>query len=485
MTFVTTANKMLIGGELVESESGEWMDAINPATEELIGRFPAGNERDVARAADAAEKAWPAWNGLGVAGRAEALRHFGRKVAERADELLEVEVRDTGNTIAPMRGDVRTGVENINFYAGLGSQLGGSSIPSTTGNLHFSVREPYGVVARIVPYNHPVMFAIARTAGALMAGNAVVVKPPETASLSAMLLSEIAKEALPPGVFNIVTGTGAGVGAPLVRHPNIKRIAFIGSVATGMAIQRMAAEVCVKHITLELGGKNPMIIFPDVDPDEAAAAGVAGMNFSWQGQSCGSTSRLLVHESIYDQVVERLVTRIEAIKLGDPMDPESQMGAINSKPQYEKVMRYIDIAKQDGARLLAGGARPEGEMFKKGYWVRPTLFADVKQSMRIACEEVFGPILSVIKWSTFEEAIEIANATDLGLTASVYSNNIDDALGAARRIRSGYVWVNSVGPHYAAVPYGGMKNSGVGREEGLDELLSYTEEKVLNIAVRK
>lgn len=485
MTFVTRASKMLIGGELVESESGEWLDSINPATEELIGRFPAGTERDVARAVDAAGKAWPEWNAAGVAARGEALRKFARLMQERADELLEVEVRDTGNTIVPMRGDVRIGAEGLNYYAGIGYELKGESIPASTGNLHFTVREPYGVVGRIVPFNHPVMFATARSAAALMAGNAVVVKPPETASLSALVLSEIAREALPPGVFNIVTGTGAGAGAPIVRHPAVKRIAFIGSVPTGMAIQRMAAEVAVKHVTLELGGKNPMIVFPDCDSAAIIDAAITGMNFSWQGQSCGSTSRLLLHESIHDQVVEGLVERINAIRVGDPMDEASQMGAINSKGQYDKVLNYIEVAKAGGAKLLAGGYRPEGPGFEKGFWVRPTLFSNVTQDMRIANEEVFGPILSVMKWSTLDEAIAIANATDLGLTASIWTSNIDDALAAARRVQSGYIWINTVGPHYPALNYGGFKNSGTGREEGLEEMLSYTEQKAFNIALRR
>lgn len=485
MNGLTKSTRMLIGGELVESEGGAWMDAINPATEDVIGRFPAGNDRDVAKAVDAADRAWPQWNAMGVAARAEAMRNFGRKILERADELLEVEVRDTGNTIAPMRGDVKHGVASIDYYAGLGYELKGETIPATPDNLHFTVREPYGVVARIVPFNHPVMFATARTAGALMAGNAVVVKPPETASLSALILSEIAREALPPGVFNIVTGTGAGVGAPLVRHPAVKRIAFIGSAGTGMAIQRMAAEVAVKHVTLELGGKNPMIVFPDVDPQSIIASAIAGMNFSWQGQSCGSTSRLLLHESIYDEVVAGLVERINAIRVGDPMDETSQMGAINSKVQYDKVLNYIEMAKREGATLLAGGQRPTGPGFEKGFWVRPTLFGDVTQDMRIANEEVFGPLLSVMKWSTFDQALEIANAVDLGLTASIWTNNIDDALGAARRVRAGYVWINSVGPHYPAMNYGGYKNSGTGREEGLEEMVSYTEQKVYNIALRR
>lgn len=485
MKSITQASRMLIGGELVESASGEWLDAINPATEEVIGRVPAGNAQDMGRAIDAADKAWPAWNAMGVAARAQALRTFADRMQERAAELLDVEVRDTGNTITPMRGDVKAGAEGLRYYAGLAYELKGETVPATPDNLHLSIREPYGVVGRIVPYNHPVMFATARTAAALMAGNAVVVKPPETASLSALILSEIARESLPPGVFNIVTGTGAGAGAPLIKHPLVKRVAFIGSVNTGMAIQQMAAANAVKHVTLELGGKNPMIVFPDMDIDAVVRAAIAGMNFSWQGQSCGSTSRLLLHESIYDQVVEQLVERVNAIRVGDPLDEASQMGAINSRPQYEKVLGYIKLAQDEGATLAAGGHRPEGTAFAKGFWVRPTVFTGVTQAMRIANEEIFGPVLSVMKWSTLDQALDIANAIDLGLTASIWTNNIDDALYAARTVRAGYVWINTVGPHYPALGYGGFKNSGTGREEGLEEMLSYTEQKVISIALRR
>ncbi|MDF0546387.1 aldehyde dehydrogenase family protein [Sphingobium sp. H39-3-25] len=481
MNRATNASRMLIGGKLVESLSGDWLESIDPSTEEVIGHAPAGNEADVDQAVEAAEAAWPAWHGIGVAARAEAMRAMGRRMLERADEILEVEVRDTGNTITPMRGDVRSGVEGLNYYAGLAYELKGETIPSTPGGLHMTLREPYGIVARIAPFNHPIMFATARTAAALIAGNAVIVKPPETSPLSALILAEIAAETMPPGVFNIVTGTGAGAGAPIARHPAIKRIAFIGSVPTGMAIQRAAAEVAVKHVTLELGGKNPMIVFPDADIEETVSAAIAGMNFAWQGQSCGSTSRLLLHESIYDRVVEALVERVRSIRVGNPLDPESQMGPINSRGQYEKVLNYVEIAKGDGARLAVGGARPAGDYFKRGFWIEPTLFVDVEQSMRIAQEEVFGPILSVLKWRTVDEAVAISNATEFGLTASIRTNDINQAMDVARRVRSGYIWINGAGPHFPAMPFGGFKNSGVAREEGIEEMLSYTETKAIHI----
>ncbi len=478
---VTEACHMLIGGQLVESESGAWDESLNPATEEVIGRAPAATAGDVAKAVASAEQAWPHWAAMGVSARAEVLRAFGNSLLKRADELLRVEVMDTGNTIGPMRGDVRMGVDSLNYYAGVGYELKGQTIPSTPGNLHFTVREPYGVVVRIVPFNHPVMFATARTAAALMAGNAVIVKPPETSPLSALVLAEIARDVFPAGVFNIVTGTGATAGDALVRHPTVKRIAFIGSTATGRAIQRAAAESSVKHVSLELGGKNPLIVFPDADPDAVAKAAVAAMNFSWQGQSCGSTSRLLLHESLYDRVLDQVVDLVSAIRVGDPMDERSQMGPVNSAAQLAKVKHYIRIGETDGARLLTGGCRPEGSAFARGYWIRPAVFGAVTPDMRIAKEEVFGPVLSVMRWSNVDAAIEMANAVEYGLTAAIWTNDIDTALTTARRVRAGHQWINGYGAPYMAVPFGGVKNSGCGREEALEEMLDYTEIKTINV----
>jgi aldehyde dehydrogenase (NAD+)/betaine-aldehyde dehydrogenase len=472
---------MLIGGDLVHARSGEFDESINPATEETIGRVPRGGAEDVDAAVRAAEAAWPEWAALTPALRGKSMRAFGEALRARAEEILKVEVADTGNTVTPMRGDVGMAVDSLDYYAGLAHEVKGQTIPATYENLHLTVREPYGVVVRIAPFNHPLMFAVARTAAALAAGNAVVVKPPETSPLSAMILAEIAREVLPPGVFNIVTGGGLTVGDALVRHPGVKRIAFIGSPSTGRAIQRAAAEEAVKHVTLELGGKNPLIAFPDTDPQTIADAAVRGMNFAWQGQSCGSTSRLLLHEDIHDRVLELLVEKVKAIRIGDPQDPETGMGPVNSRMQYDKVMSYFEAAKSDGATLMTGGRRPEGPLFEKGFWVEPTVYSGATPGMRIWQEEVFGPILSVGRWKTFEEAVEMANSTEYGLTAAVWSNDINDALRMVRKIRSGHTWVNACSAHYLGVPFGGMKNSGVGREEGIEEMLSYTELKTINI----
>ena len=296
---------MLIGGKLVASESGRWMESVNPATEEVIGRTPEGTAKDVNLAVEAAEKAQPEWAALPVSKRADYLHKLSDGMAKRADEILRVEVMDTGNTIFKMRDDVGKAIGQLKFFAGLGYETKGQSVPSTPSNMHFTLREPYGVVGRIIPFNHPISFAASRMAAPLIAGNTIVEKPSEQSPLSASILAEIAAEVMPPGVVNIVTGHGREAGDALVRHPRVKRIAFIGSVQTGMAIQRSAAEVAVKHVTLELGGKNPMIVFPDADYQKALAGAVSGMNFAWSGQSCGSTSRLFIHELLYDKFLAR------------------------------------------------------------------------------------------------------------------------------------------------------------------------------------
>ena len=482
MERVCEAERMLIGGELVESVTGEWSTSINPATEEPIGRVPAGSSEDVDRAVQAAEKAWPAWAALTPMGRAAAMNRFADAIAARADEILRIEVSDTGNTIRPMRMiDVPTAVESLRYYAGLGPDLRGDTIPATSQNLHLTLHEPYGVVARIAPFNHPIMFAVARTAAALAAGNAVIVKPPETSPLSSMVLAEIARDTLPPGVFNIITGEGAVVGNAIVRHPGIKRIAFIGSPETGRAIQRSAAEVGVKHITLELGGKNPMIVFPDCDPEKIADAAVFGMNFSWQGQSCGSLSRLLVHEDIYDHVLNAVVERVAALRIGDPLSDATDVGPVNSELHMQRILAHCDNADADGARRMLGGARPEGKQFLKGFWVAPTVYADVSPDMRLWQQEVFGPVMAIGRWKDFDEAVAMANSTEYGLTAAVWTHDINAALKMAKQIRSGHIWINGSSMHFLGVPFGGMKSSGVGREEGREELLSYTESKTINI----
>ena len=473
--------KMLIGGELVASSTGEWIESVNPANEEVIGYVPAGGKTDIDHAVSAAAEAFPAWAALDPARRAAYLRELAVKLRGHQDALVQLEVADTGNTIREMERDVESGASALEYFAGLAMEVKGETIPATTANLHFSLREPFGVVGRIVPFNHPVMFAASKIAAPLAAGNTVVLKPSEQSPLSSALFARACQEVFPAGVVNVVTGFGRTAGDALVRHPDVKRLAFIGSVPTGMAIQRAAGETSVKALSLELGGKNPMIVFPDADLPRALQAAVRGMNFTWQGQSCGSTSRLFLHTSVYDEAVERLAAAVSALRVGDPMDYGSDAGPVNSKRQWEKDLGYVEIAKSEGARLVAGGGRPDGERFERGYWLSPTVFADVTPGMRIFREEVFGPLLSVIRWEDTDEVIEMANAVEYGLTAAIWTNDLRTALTTARRVQSGYVWINGSSAHFRGTSFGGKKNSGTGTEEGLDELLSYTESKTIHV----
>jgi acyl-CoA reductase-like NAD-dependent aldehyde dehydrogenase len=473
---------MLIDGKMVESQGGAWLETINPADESPLGRVPHGNAADMKAAVGAAQKAFPAWAALTMAERAGYIRKLADAILARTDEFAKIESLDTGNTMGPMRRDVIVAVDRMRFAAGLAYEIKGETIPSTAGNIHLTLRVPYGVTGRIIPFNHPIGFAASRIAPAIIAGNTLVIKPSEQSPLSSSILGELCAELLPPGVVNIVTG-GRDTGEALVRDARVKRIAFIGSVPAGMAIQKAAAETAVKHVSLELGGKNPLVAFEDADPEKVAANAVGGMNFGWQGQSCGSMSRIVLHESIHDDVVGRILERVKKIKVGHPLDPETKMGPINSKGQYDKVLTYIEQGKREGAKLLLGGRIPQGEQFRRGFWVEPTIFGDVNMSMRIAREEIFGPVMSILRFRTEEEAVTIANDVDYGLTAAVWTNDLGRALRVSQAINAGYIWVNGVGQHFRGVPYGGMKNSGTGREEGLSEILSYTEEKVINLMV--
>ncbi|MEZ5565099.1 MAG: aldehyde dehydrogenase family protein [Gammaproteobacteria bacterium] len=474
---------MYIGGKFVRGSSGQWIESVNPGTEEVHGRIPVATARDVDAAVVAAEAAQPGWAGLSIWERRDMLRNLAAGIRARAAEVLPMEAADTGNTIASLGHDIEVAANYIDLFSGFGTEMKGDSVPATSDGIHFSIREPYGVVARIVPFNHPFLFAGAHLAAPLMAGNTVIIKTPETSPLSGTIMGEICRDVLPAGVVNILHGAGLPTGDAIVRHPRIWRIGFTGSVQTGLAIQRSAAEVAVKHISLELGGKNPMIVCPDADPETVARAAVIGMNFAWAGQSCGSNSRLLIHESLYDEVAERIVDQVAKIRVGDALDPTSEMGPVNSAAHYQRVLSFVESARSDGAKLLTGGERPGGEAFSRGYWLRPTVYGAVTMNMRVAREEVFGPILSLLKWKTQEEAIAMANGTEYGLASGVWTHDLKTAMDFARALQSGFVWINTTARHFVGMPFGGWKNSGLGREECLEELLSYTHNKAIHVFV--
>lgn len=473
---------MLIGGKLTFGEGGEWITSLNPSTEVPIGRVPAGTAGDVAAATAAAHAAQPGWAALDNAQRGGYLRTLAAAIRARAEEVRQIEAADSGNTVANLGNDLHKASNHFEYFAGLQGEVKGETINGLSPGMHMTLRVPWGVVGRIVPFNHPFMFATANLAAPLAAGNTVVLKSPETSPLTAGIVAELCAAHLPPGVVNVVHGHGLPVGDAIARHPLIRRIGFTGSIRTGLAIQRAAAETCVKHVSLELGGKNPLIIFPDADPDKAADAAVAGMNFAWAGQSCGSTSRVLVHESLADRVTARLLERLAAIKVGDACDPASQMGPLNSAVHLSRVQALVEKGKAE-ARLRLGGGAPDGPGFARGYWLAPTLFDEVTPGMAIAREEVFGPVMTVQRWSTTEEMLAIANGTPYGLTASIFTNDITAALTCARALEAGVTHINGSRMHYVGAPFGGMKDSGLGGEECLAELLSYTEVRALHISL--
>jgi 2-formylbenzoate dehydrogenase len=473
---------LVIGGQRVPARSRRVFTDESPATEEVIATVPDGDEADVDAAVAAAGPAARAWRRVPARERGALVADLARVLEEHADELTLLDAIDGGHPVTAMYTDVAIAASMLRLFAGLAIELKGSTIPATAEHLHLTVREPFGLVGRIIPFNHPLMFAAGKIAAPLVAGNAVILKPAESAPLSALRIGELFAPVLPPGVLSVVAGDGPAAGRAVARHPAIRRIGFIGSDATGRSIQRDAADAGVKDVTLELGGKNALIAFPDADPDQVASGAVAGMNFARSsGQSCGSTSRLLLHESIADEVLDHVVRRMTAIRIGSPLDPATEMGTMASRAQYDKALRYIGVAAGEGADVLAGGGRPAGLEHERGLFIAPTLLGGVQPDMRIAREEVFGPVLSVMTWKDEDEAVEIANSVDYGLTGSVWTNDIRRAHRVASALDAGYLWINGSSTHFPGVPFGGMKLSGVGREESLDELLSYTQLKTVNI----
>lgn len=469
--------RMLIDGKVVDARSGATMETINPSTGQVLSTVPIADHSDVKQAVAAAERAQPAWNELGVRGRRDHFDKLASLVEQHAEELAVIDAVDGGNPIDAMRFDVKLVLWQLRDYPSVALDMGGRTLPATPGNLHYTTHQPYGVVGRIVPFNHPIMFAGVGALAALIAGNTVVMKPAEQTPLSALRLGELIADAFPPGVWNIVTGDAA-VGDAIVTHPTIKRLAFTGSTEIGRRIQQRAAETAVKHVSLELGGKNPMVVFPDVEVERAARAAVMGMNFGTvQGQSCGSTSRVFVHSSIYDDVVDAIRGHLDAIGVGIPYQAGTQMGPLVSARHHQRVMDYISSGRQEGATLVTGGGRPAGADLQDGYFLSATCFADVTMDQRIGREEIFGPVVSVFRWDDLDEVISQANGVEYGLTASVWTHDIDLAHHTADRLQAGYVWVNDTARHFWGMPFGGFKNSGTGREEAASEIRSYTETK--------
>ncbi|WP_236787619.1 aldehyde dehydrogenase family protein [Amycolatopsis sp. GM8] len=471
---------LLIDGELRAAEGGRTYQRISPYLGEPIATVPDATVSDADAAVAAAARARREWRLTPAPQRAAAVSKAAQIIEEHGDELAVLDTIDAGSPLANSKLDVQITLAQARLFAGLALEMKGDTIPASAG-LHLTVREPVGVVVRIVPFNHPLMFA-GKIFAPLVAGNPTILKPPEVAPLSALRLGELLRDVFPPGVLGVVVGDGPAVPDRLVRHPDVRRIGFIGSERTGMAIQRAAAESGIKQVSLELGGKNAMVVFADADLDQAADAAIRGMNFTWSGQSCGSNSRLLVQRSVHDELVERIAARLRDHRLGDPLDPASAQGTMISRAQYDKVLGYLDTARREGAHVVTGGGHPEGPEFARGLFIAPTVLTGVREDHTVAREEIFGPVLSVLPFETEEDAVRIANDSTYGLTAAVWTRDISRALRMARELEAGFTWVNDSSKHFPNVPYGGVKASGLGREESLEELLSYTELKSINIS---
>jgi aldehyde dehydrogenase (NAD+) len=476
--------RMYIGGQWVDAASGEVFESDNPYTGQPWAQVPRGGPTDVDRAVQAARSAFTTgdWPKLNPSQRGALLRKLGDLVAEHARPLAEVEVRDNGKLFAEMSGQTAYMAHWLHYYAGLADKIEGAVIPVDKAEMfNYTRHEPLGVIGAIVPWNSPLLLATWKMAPALAAGNTMVIKPSEYTSASALEMMKLVEQAgFPPGVVNVVTGFGADVGVPLVEHPRVAKIAFTGSDGTGQKIYEAAARG-LKRVTMELGGKSPHIVFDDAELENAAKGVISGI-LAATGQTCVAGSRLLVQESIHDRFVEKVVAMFKTAEMGDPMSPRTQVGPIANKPQLEKILRYIDIAKSEGAGVVVGGARAARPECGDGWFVEPTIFTGVNNSMRIAQEEVFGPVMAVIPFKDEEEAIAIGNDVVYGLAAGVWTQSIRRALMMGERLQAGTVWINTYRTNSYMSPFGGYKRSGFGREGGKDMIYEYLQTKSIWIS---
>ncbi len=477
----TLQTKLLIDGKFRDSVSGKTFETINPATEEVLAHVAEGDAADIDLAVKAARKAFDggSWRKVDARDRGRLMNKLADLIEKNFDELAELETLDNGKPISESRNaDLPLVIDCLRYYAGWADKIHGQTVPIRGNYFCYTKREPVGVAGQIIPWNFPMLMTAWKWGPALAAGCCVVLKPAEQTPLTALRMGELALEAgYPNGVVNIVPGFGETAGAALVAHPRVDKIAFTGEGRTAEIIMKNASDT-LKRLTFELGGKSPNIVFADADLDAAVQGALVGIYLN-QGQCCCAGSRLFVQEGVHDKFVERLASAVNARKLGDPFDPATQQGPQVDKAQFDKIMSYIAKGREQGATCVAGGER-HGD---RGYFIKPTVFTNVRDDMAIARDEIFGPVLSVIKFKEIEEVIERANTTEYGLAAAVWTRDIGKAHAIADRVRAGTVWVNCYDVFDAAAPFGGFKRSGIGRELGEKGLDAYTETKTVTIAM--
>jgi acyl-CoA reductase-like NAD-dependent aldehyde dehydrogenase len=471
--------QLLIGGAWHDAAGGKTMPVVNPATEEVIAEVASASPTDVDAAVAAARAALGGpWSKLSARERGRLVWKLGERLTEQIDEVARLETLHNGKPITESRHiEIPMAAECLQYFAGWADKIQGDTVPVKGQALVYTLREPLGVVACIVPWNFPLLLAIWKVAPALATGNTVLLKPASQTPLTALALGQLAIDVgFPPGVLNVITGSGGTIGDAIVRHPGIDKIAFTGDTSTGRGIMRTAADT-VKHLTLELGGKSPNIVFPDADLDAAVRGATTGI-FYGKGEVCAAGSRLLVDKSIKDQFIAKVAERTKKMVPGDPLDPKTRLGAISSKSQLERVLKYVDQGKQEGATLVAGGSRTDIGT-GKGYFMQPTVFADVTPQMTIAREEIFGPVLAAIDFADVDEAIARANDSIYGLAAGVWTRDIKKAHYVASKLQAGTVWINTYNVYDTAAAFGGYKQSGVGREMSAHALEYYTQVKTV------
>ena len=475
--------QMIIDGTAVDAHDGRVIDVENPATRQVIAQVPRGGEADVDRAVQSAARAFVSWREVAPRDRGRLLMKIADVLEAEIEPIARIVAQETGNAIRTQaRGELKVTADVFRYFGGLASEAKGETIPLGENMLSYTRREPIGVVGGIVPWNMPVGLGTLKIAMSAAVGNTLVLKAAEDAPLGLLRVAEVCQQFLPPGVLNLITGYGEEAGAALAKHPLVRKLSFTGSTEVGKLIMHAAAERIVP-VSLELGGKSPAIVFPDSNDDRTVDGVITGMRFTRQGQSCTAGSRLFLHTSIFDSFLEKVTAKLSTLKIGDPLDEQTDMGSIINRKQFDRVCSYIkDGLGQKEGRVLIGGLPPKDGPLAQGYFVQPTVFAGVANDWRIAREEIFGPVMVAIPWEDEREAIRMANDSHYGLAAYVWGRDITRALRTAHAIESGWVQVNQGGGQLPGMSYGGFKQSGIGREYSLEGMLdSFTQRKSVTV----